>query len=211
MAATTLLTFAELDFVLRCAEKSGATAAQVGAVRERLSLRLDEPSEPVTAAGIASLVARELCTLHGDDVVPGALVTAAVAALSTVHTMAEAAGWIDERPVVAHMFTGAVARLVLYPGSYRLFGAEAIDASEPLARPLERFVELCTAEPGETAVIIRCAPVTGGAETGLAVARDADGRWRLSDTATNPDQSRPVSRAEVTEQLEALFGAAVGA
>ncbi|MGI5242986.1 hypothetical protein [Dactylosporangium sp. CA-139066] len=211
MATTTLFTFAELEFLLRSAAGSEGAAARVDAVRERLGLRAEDGAERIAAAGVASLLARDLCAERDGDVVPGALVTAAVAALTTAHTRTEAAGWIDGRPVAVHLFTGAVARLVLSPASFGLYTAEVIDPAEPVSRPLERFIDLCAAAPGQTAVAIRSERIGTGAETGLAVARTEDGGWLLSDTVRNPDDGRPATRAEIDARLEALFGAAVGA
>jgi hypothetical protein len=209
MAATTLFTFAELEFLLRSAA-SGTTASRIEAIHERLQLPADAV-DVVVAAGVASLLARELCTENAGDVVPGQLVAAAVAALSTAHTLSQAAGWIDRRPVVVHLIGGTAARMAVSPGSYGLFGVEVINPAEPLARPLQRFVDQCTAGDGETAVVIRSAPIDGGPETGLAVARTTAGEWLLSDTADRPDQGRPASRTEVAARLGELFGSAVGA
>jgi len=214
MAASTLLTFAELEFLLRSASGAkGANAAPIAVIRGRLQLRPDV-GDDVVAAGVASLLARELCTERAGDVVPGQLVTAAVAALATAHTLAEAAGWIGGRPVVVHLIGGRAARMAASPGSFGLFGVEVMNPAEPLARPLERFVDQCTAGDGEAAVVIRSAPVDGGPtgpETGLAVGRTAGGEWVLSDTADRPDRGRPATRAEVMARLDALFGTAVGA
>ncbi|MEV4512585.1 hypothetical protein AB0K00_26900 [Dactylosporangium sp. NPDC049525] len=204
MAEGTLFTFAELEFLLRSA---GAQPAD--AVRERLNLQSEASSDIVVASGMASLLARGLCTEVNGDVVPGDLVVAAIAALSTRHTVSEAAGWIDGRPVVVHLFSGTAARIAVYPGSFGLYRVEAVDPAEPLARPLVRFLDLCTAGDGEAAVLFR-STAGDGPEVGVAAARNAEGTWLLSDTADSPDVGRPSSRDAIAARLEELFGEKVG-
>lgn len=204
MAETTLFTFAELEFVLRSASGPGAAV-----VRERLNLQPEAAGDIVVASGMASLLARGLCTERDGDVVPGDLVVAAVAALSTRHTVSEAAGWIDGRPVVVHLFSGTAARLAVYPGSFGLFRVEAIDPAEPLVRPFIRFLEQSTAGDGEAAAVFR-STAGDGPEVGLAAARNAEGTWLLSDTADSPDVGRPSSREAIVARLQELFGEKVG-
>ncbi|MFF5230423.1 hypothetical protein [Dactylosporangium sp. NPDC000521] len=216
MAETTLFTFAELEFVLRSAAVPDAApvdaapgAAPVDAVRERLQLQPEASADIVVASGMASLLARDLCTERDGDVVPGDLVVAAVAALSTRHTVSEAAGWIDGRPVVVHLFSGTAARLAVYPGSFGLYRLEAVDPAEPLARPLIRFLDQSTTGDGEAAAVFRSA--TGaGPEVGLAAARKADGSWLLSDSVDSPDAGRPSTREAIVARIEELFGEKAG-
>ena len=152
MADTTLCTFAELEFLLRSAAgPHGERTAGMDAVRRRLGLQPEAATDIVTAAGVASLLARGLCTDEGGNVVPGPLVLGAVAALSTLHTMTEAAGSAGDRTLALHLFSGTAARLAAYPGPFGLYGVEALDAAEPLASPLARFVDHCTAGDGEAA------------------------------------------------------------
>src|SRR4051812_26999046 len=107
MADTTLCTFAELEFLLRSAAgPRGERADAMDAVRRRLALQPDAATDIVTAAGVASLLARGLCTDEGGSVVPGPLVLGAVAALSTLHTTTEAAGSAGERALSMHVFSG---------------------------------------------------------------------------------------------------------
>lgn len=210
MADTTLCTFAELEFLLRSAAgPRGERAAGMDDVRRRLGLQPEASTDIVTAAGVASLLARGLCTDQGGSVVPGELVLGAVAALSTLHTTTEAAGSAGERTLELHLFSGTAARLAAYPGPFGLYGVEVLDPAEPLATPLARFVDRCTAGAGEAAVVIRSS--TGDEpEAGLAIARAADGTWLLSDGQT-VTPGRPSSRDGVVTALVERFGAHVAA
>ncbi|WP_432829115.1 hypothetical protein [Dactylosporangium sp. CA-092794] len=204
-----VLTFAELEFVLRSAGERGV---DVDGVRRRLNFQPGVSTDIVVAAGVASLVARELCRLEGSRVVPGEFVQCAIAALSTRHTTTEAAGWLDERPVVVHLFSGVTGRLAVYPGSYGLFSVELIDAAEPLSGPVLRFLDLCTAGGAAATVLVRT-QAGDGAEAGVAVARSAAGAWFMSDSLERPDPGRPIGRAAVVARLLDLLccdGAPVG-
>ncbi|MFF5225055.1 hypothetical protein [Dactylosporangium sp. NPDC000521] len=207
MAESTLMTFAELEFLLRSA--AGTNQAAVDAVRTRLDLRPEAAGDVVTAAGVASLLARGLCTERGGDVVPGEQVLGVVAALATWHTMSEAAGWIEGQPAVVHLFSGTTARLVVSPGKFGLYSVELVDPAESLATPLIRFFDLCTAGQGEAAVVFRSRK-GDEPEVGLAAARNAEGQWLLSDTVDSPDEGRPSSRDAVAARLLALYGDKVG-
>ncbi|MEV4509208.1 hypothetical protein AB0K00_09660 [Dactylosporangium sp. NPDC049525] len=203
MAESTLITFAELEFLLRAA--AGTNQASIDAVRTRLDLQPEAASDIVTAAGVASLLTRGLCTERGGDVIPGDQVLGIVAALATWHTMSEAAGWIEGQPAVVHLFSGPTARLVVSPGKLGIYSVEVVDPAESLAAPLTRFLDLCTAGQGEAAAVFRSSK-DNEPEVGLAAARNADGDWLLSDTVDSPDEGRPSSRDAVTARLVALYG-----
>src|SRR4051812_47254036 len=101
----TTLTFAELEYILRsAAEPSAQFAADpldpLDSVRRRLHFQPGVSTDIVVAVGVASLLARGLCTLDGPRVVPGRLVRSAIGAFATLHTCTEAAGWMADRPVV---------------------------------------------------------------------------------------------------------------
>ncbi|MDG6102622.1 hypothetical protein Daura_42135 [Dactylosporangium aurantiacum] len=211
MADTTLCTFAELEFLLRSAAgPGGERAAAMDAVRRRLGLRPEAATDIVTAAGVASLLARGLCTDEGGNVVPGQFVLGAVAALSTLRTVTEAAGSAGDRTLQLHLFSGDTGRLAAYPGPFGLYGVDVLDPAEPLAAPLARFVDRCTAGPGEAAVAIRSADAgEDSAEVGLAIARAADGSWLLSDDG--PDAVTAGSRDDVVAALVERFGHPVAA
>ncbi|GAA1518974.1 hypothetical protein GCM10009827_037750 [Dactylosporangium maewongense] len=200
MADTTLCTFAELEFLLRSAAgPHGERTAAMDGVRRRLALQPEAATDIVTAAGVASLLARGLCTDEGGDVVPGPLVLGAVAALATLHTTTEAAGSTGDKTIAMHVFSGTAGRVATYPGPFGLFGIEVLDPAEPLASPLARFVDRCTAGEGEAAVAI----ASDGA--GVAIARDADGTWMLSaDDGSGP--LSPVGRDDVVAALVSRFG-----
>jgi hypothetical protein len=200
------LTFAELEFVLRSAAERGV---DVDDVRRRLNFQPGVSTGIVVAAGVASLVARDLCRLEESRIVPGEFVQCAIAALATRHTSTEAAGWLDERPVVVHLFSGVTGRLAVYPGAYGLFSVELIDAAEPLSAPVIRFLDLCTTGDGAATVLIRTQ--AGGAdESGIAVARSAAGAWFMSDSLERPDPGRPLARAAVVARLLSLLAQPVG-
>jgi hypothetical protein len=216
----TTLTFAELEYLLRSAAESsaGSTAdstAELDAVRRRLNFQPGVSTDIVVAAGVASLLARGLCRLDGQHVVPGELVRAAVGAFSTLHTCTEAAGWMTDRPVVVHLFSGAAARLAVYPGSYGLFEAELIDPAEPVSAPVIRFVDLCTAGRAAATVLVRSGRPGGAGEgdageVGVAVARSSTGAWFVSDSLDHPDPGHPVSREAVLSRLLDLLAQPVG-
>jgi hypothetical protein len=206
----TTLTFAELEYILRSAT---VPTADLDAVRRRLNFQPGVSTDIVVAAGLASLVARGLCRLAGQRVLPGDLVRAVTAALSAPHSSVEAVGWMAGRPVIAHLFSGPAARLALYPGSYGLFEVELIDPAEPLSAPVIRFVDLCTAGPAATTVLVRTAPEAGCADDdGIVIARSRTGAWFISDSLDHPDPAsdRPVSRATVVSRLFDLFAQPVG-
>ncbi|GAA0734568.1 hypothetical protein Drose_28855 [Dactylosporangium roseum] len=199
----TTLTFAELEFVLRTAA-GGADrrAPEFDPVRRRLNFQPGVATDIVVAAGVAALLARGLCRLDGQRVVPGELVSAAADALATCHTTTEAAGWIGDRPVVVHLFSGADARLAVYPGSYGLFNVELIDAAEPVSAPVLRFLDLCTGT-----VLVRTAA------GGLAVARGRGGVWFVSDARDHldrPEATRRVTREALVARIVELLAQPVG-
>ncbi|GAA3451279.1 hypothetical protein [Dactylosporangium matsuzakiense] len=210
------LTFAELEFVLRSAAERGA---DVDDVRRRLNFQPGVSTGIVVASGVASLLARDLCHLEEGHlqeghlqesrVVPGEFIQGAIAALTTRHTSTEAAGWLDERPVVVHLFSGVAGRLAVYPGAYGVFAVELIDAAEPLSAPVLRFLDLCTSGDGAATVLIRTQ--AGAAdESGVAVARSAAGAWFMSDSLERPDPGRPLARAAVVARLLSLLAQPVG-
>src|SRR5262245_46097422 len=97
-----ILTFAELQFALRARPEHAAK------VFEYLRINPESVNDTIAAAGIASLLARGLCTIEGDEVVPGREMVAVVAGLSTFHSHTEAAGWMSGRPVVLHLLSAPV-------------------------------------------------------------------------------------------------------
>jgi hypothetical protein len=213
MTEPVLLTFAELEFVLRSAA-GDRPATVLDPVRRRLAFAPEVSTDIVAGAGVASLLARGLCRQDDSTVVPGDFIVAVAAALASRHTTTEAAGWLGDRPTVVHLFSGTAARLIVTPAAFGLFTVEATPPDRPLSEPLLRFVDLCTEGDGEAAVLVRSStaddPDDDPAQTGVAVSRDADGRWHLSDTADSPDRGRVVTHEAVVDRFVELFGTAVG-
>jgi hypothetical protein len=202
MAESLILTFAEVEFALRVCGDGAAT------VRTRLRINPEADSDIVTAAGIASLLARGLATLTGegatpDDILPGDEMLAITAALSTYVTYTEAAGWLADRPAVLHIFSGPVLRLTLSPGAYGQFSASATDPTVPLFDVLDRFLDLCSVGEGESAVAIRS--MAGDSAVSIAIARDAAGAWRVSDSIDDPNSSQPTDRDGIRARLAELL------
>ena len=190
-----VLTFAELGFLLR------SNPPRHVSVGERLLL--EEPSDAVVAAGLASLVVRGLCARDGEDVVPVPQIVAVAAGLSTARIAVRAAGKVGERPVVAHVFHGDEVVVALTPAEFGLFTVELLDRNVDLAEQLIRFVNACFVELGQAAVVIQA---TGDRDVSLAVARDESGAWFVSDTGESPDQGVPTSHDAVLARITDLFG-----
>ena len=195
MSEVLTLTFAEIEFFLR------TRPVQQDGLRERL--RLADGGAAVAAAGVASLVARGLCTVEGSEVRPTPQAMIVIQGLTEAHTMTEAVGWIEGRTIVMHLLTAAGIRLAIFPSAYGQFRTELLDPAEPLADPVVRFLDACTGGPG-TALLVRSGQ--GPAEVSAAIARDADGQWFLSDTADSPDRGVPTTREAVVARLAALLG-----
>src|SRR4051812_29976094 len=100
MADPLVLTFAEIEFVLR------ARPEQAEAVRRHLGINPEAASDIVVGAGLPSLLARGVCTMWGRGGVPPAPTAGVTGGLSTSRIHTEAVGWIGGRPVVMHLFSG---------------------------------------------------------------------------------------------------------
>lgn len=191
------LTFAELAFLLR--------ACPVGADAVRAALRFtpDSDGDIVVAAGLASLLARDLLTRADDgETTPSAEISFITACLTAPTVAVSALGWIGERHLLAHVFGTARCRMAIYPRGLGRFAVEALDPAEPVSAVLSRFLDTCVAGGGETAVLVR------GAGDGLplvSVAVDSAGAWRLSDSVDTPDRSVPTDVAGVRRRFAELF------
>jgi hypothetical protein len=190
-----VLTFAEIGFLLR------SNPPRYVGVRERLLL--EEPTDAVVAAGLSSLMARGLCARNGDEVAPGPEIVAISAGLSRARVAVRAAGRIGERTVLAHVFSGDEMVVALSPAEFGQFGVELLDRNVDLAEQVTRFVDACVVEGAESAVVVDAA---GEIEVSLAVAREADGTWFVSDTRESPDRGMPTDRAAVVARIAELFG-----
>jgi len=197
-----VLTYAELEFLLRSQDPGPVD------VRAQLELGPAEELDAAARAGVASLLARGLCTLGGEsgtEVTPTPEVLAIVAGLTTATETTRALGWIDERLVLLHLLYGPMARLVLVPASYGQFTVMALDPELTVADQLSRFVDSCLTEAAESAVVIQSR--TADATVGMAIARDGDGAWFVSDSENDPDSATPSSRDDVMARIGELLPA----
>jgi len=198
------LTFAEVEFLLRARPEQAAT------VRERLRINPDAASEIVVAAGLASLLARGLCEVSGDDVLPKGLIVALATGLSTSNAYCEAVAWVGTRMTLVHFLDSASIRLAIFPVGSGQYTIELLDAQEPVTGPLTRFLDTMAQGEGDLALAIRSIAPSG--EVSLAVARDAQGNWHLSDSQDSPDRGQPSTRDGVAQRISQLLGPqAVGA
>src|SRR2546421_11864992 len=92
MADPLVLTFAEIEFVLR------ARPDQAEAVRRHLRINPEAATDIVVAAGVAALLARGLCTMSGPEVVPTAPIVAVTAGFAAGAMHTQAVGWVDRPP-----------------------------------------------------------------------------------------------------------------
>ena len=200
MVEQLILTFAEIEFVLR------SRPDQAEAVRAQLRINPEASSDIVVAAGVASLLARGLCTMAGtEEVVPTDPIIAVTAALATSRTHTEAVGWVGEQTVLVHLYTGSSAGIAVYPVAFGQFSVELLNPAEPLVVPVTRFLDACGAGEGEAAVAIRS--TTGDEpEVSIAIARDGEGTWYVSDSLESPDKGVPTTRDGVLQRLTDLLG-----
>jgi len=205
MADPLILTFAEIEFLLR--SQPDAT----GSAREQLDLGHGDGTDIAAKAGVSSLLARGLCTLNGDDVEPSREIVAIVAGLSTPTIRTRALGWIDERMVVVHLFDGPSAKLALFPAAYGQFSVQPLDPEKTTADQLIRFIDSCLASDGESAVLVQF--VRDGEKVSIAVATDEAGVWYVSDSEDSPDRGVPTTRdgamARIVELLDSERAAGV--
>lgn len=199
MTEPLVLAFAELEFVFRVRPE------YADAVRTQLRISPQASSDIVAAAGVASLLARGLCTLSGTEVQPTAPIAAVMLSLSDVRTHTEAVGWIGEQMVLAHLYTGPSVGLVMLPAAYGQFCVELLEPAEPLVEPVIRFLDRCSAGTGEAAVAIR-STTAHAPEVSIAIARDDGGTWFVSDSAASPGRGVPTTRDGVVERLTDLLG-----
>src|SRR5262245_18503644 len=97
MAESVVVTFAEIEFMLQ------ARAPDHVQVGEQLGV--STAGEGV-AAGLASLLARGLCKRVDERVTPTEELWVIIAALTTATRGTRATGWVADRVVLTHYFTG---------------------------------------------------------------------------------------------------------
>jgi hypothetical protein len=187
------LTFAEIEFMLRAHEPG-----QVD-VREQLGLSGAEAGQRTAAAGIASLLARGLCTRDGDRIVPSEDIVGVIGALATATRGTKALGWRDGDPVLLHLFTGPVVGVVLQSTGMGQYAVAPLDPARDLVDQLVGFVDACLADSRDSAVLVRSGDVR------IAVATDADGDWYVSDSAHNADVGVRSTQDQVAARIRELL------
>ena len=196
MPESLVLTSAEIEFLLR-------SRAPEMPVRENLRLGLSDKADVSAKAGIASLLARGLCTLKGEDVEPSETILAVIAGLSTARTFTRAAGWVQERLGLTYLFDGPAVKLLLIPAAYGQFTVQPLDSEMSTADQMARFLDSCLAGVGESAVLIQFS--TSTEKVSIAVAVDEAGVWYLSDSEDSPDRGLPSTRDAVIARIGELL------
>jgi len=191
-----ILTFAELDFLLRSRPEE-----QVGEVREQLHL-MNQASD-VGASGLASLLARGLCVVESERVVPSAELVAVVAGLTTVRIRLRMTGWVSGELAFLHLFFGDVAKLALFPAPFGQFVVEPLDPATSWIDQVTRFLDACISSDAESVVAIQS--VRNGEKVSIAVATDEAGAWYLSDSEESPDRGLPSTRDAVIVRIGELL------
>ncbi len=192
-----VLTFAELGFLLR------SQSPTLDLVR-LLDLGQDVGAEAVLRSGSASLLARGLCTVDGDEVVPTAELVAVTAGLSLAEQGVRALGEADGQTLLTYLFDGPGGRLAVVAGRYGQYGVRALDPDRTLAEQVARFVDSCLGGGAESAVVIQS--VRGGDTVSIAVATDEAGVWHVSDSVGSPDRGVPSTRDAAVARIAELLG-----
>lgn len=200
MTEPLFLTFAEIEFLLR------ARRPVLGELRETLGLEAFGTDDAVARAGSASLLVRGLCAYDGENVVPSVDVVGVIAGLSTAEVATRAVGWIDGAMALVHLLTGPDIAIALFAVPQGRFAVRVLDPELTVAEQLSRFVDSCLAEAAASAVVIQSR--TAGATVGIAVARDGEGAWFVSDSEGDPDSSTPSSRDDVMARIGELVAGA---
>ncbi|GAB1510989.1 hypothetical protein [Actinophytocola sp. KF-1] len=185
-----VLTFAEIEFLLRVREPQDVD------VRAELRLAGDGRN---AAAGLASLLARGLCSHDGERVVPADDLVGVIGALSTATTATKALGWRDGQPVLLSLFTGPVVGLVLQPIGLGRYAVAALDPGRGLGDQLAGFIDSCLAGGNESAVLVR------SGDTRIAVVTTAAGEWYVSDSLADPGTSRKSTRDGAVARVRELM------
>jgi hypothetical protein len=192
-----VLTFAELEFLLRsCPDGRDLVLGTLHLVPEA-------SSDVVVAAGLASLLARGLCTKDQDQFFPVPELAPVVAALSAPVAAISAVAWVGTDATLAHVFTGSSARIALYPGLRGQFAVELLDPTEGVPIVLTRFIDQYLTGDREAVVMIRSG--LGDDRVSLAVAVDEAGSWHLSDSVDTPDRSVGACRDAALRRIGELF------
>ncbi|MFC0436447.1 hypothetical protein [Kutzneria buriramensis] len=200
-----ILTFAEIEFLLRSREPKLD-------VRKLLRIKAEAAGDVVAAAGLASLLARDLCVETHGKVKLGREIAAIAAVLVTADIAVNALGWIGEDMVLLHVFSCPGGQLSFRAVGHGRFAVEVLAPDRPLSAGLVRLMDLCLTGDGESAVLLKM-ETTASEPISMAVARGVNGEWHLSDSALNATSSREVTpeaaRARVVEVFDG-DAAAVG-
>jgi hypothetical protein len=197
MADSIVLTFAELEFLLR------SCPGGRDLVLSTLRLVPEASSDMVGAAGFASLLARGLCVRDDEQFYPVPELAPVVGALSAPTVAVSAMAWVGTDVTLAHVFTGPSHRIALYPRTRGQFAFELLDPAEGIPAVLARFIDQYLTGDVESVVMIRTG--TGNDKVSLAVAVDGDRAWHLSDSISTPDRSVGVSRDGAMRRIVELF------
>jgi len=200
MSDPLVLTFAEVEFVI------ASCPVPPTSVRGQLRFAVEPPAEQVVASGLASLLARGLCSVVDGAVVPGPEVVLVAAGFVEARSHTAVAGWNGEVVRVMDVFSSPGVRLAVQTGGFGRYGFEVLDRVEPLSRPVTGFLDQC-ARVGAATVVVRS--VSAEREVAFAITVDDAGTWHVSDSVRSPDRGIPCSSAEARYRIVELLDAPV--
>ncbi|MEU0880519.1 hypothetical protein ABZ345_18100 [Lentzea sp. NPDC005914] len=199
MAQELVLTFAEIEFLLRVRVPEIATI--------RADLGLAPPDDTTAAAGLASLLARKLCEPGGAGVTPGPEVVAVVAGLATADRVTRVLGLGEGSAQLGAVVTGPNVHIGLTDAGFGQHVVQPIDRAVSAADQVKHV--LGRALGRESAVVVQSRSAVG--QVSIAVAIDGEGTWYLSDSEGEPDRGVPVSEDEAFARIIELLSDPVGA
>jgi len=194
MATPTVLTFAELEYLM-------STADAWPSIRSQLGIQPAESITDVSAAGLASLLVRQLAQLDGDSVVVNDEVLALTNALGADHDWITIACVPSGAPSAGYSLhsprDGSRLLVVLAaPGCYEFANLTAdIEVGAQVSAILLGFLDTS----GPAAAVARAKSDAG--EVGLVCGRDSSGNWYLDDGG----EALPATREELQDRLTGLF------
>lgn len=198
MSNEMILTFAEIEFLLRSRQPKLDA-------RRLLRIRHEAAGDVMAAAGLASLLARNLCSVTGGKVKAGKEIAVVATLLATADIEIDALGWVGDDMLLLHVFSCPGGSLSLRPAGPGVFAVDALDPGRPLSDGLVRMVNLCLTGDGESAVLLKMVTTTSESVS-VAIARGADGRWNLSDSTSDPQSSQQVTPEVARMRVAELFG-----
>ncbi|MCR3753750.1 hypothetical protein [Lentzea californiensis] len=198
MEQSLVLTFAELEFLLRVREPEIAT------IREDLGLA--PADDAVAAAGLASLLARGLCEPGDGGVVPVPELRAVVAALATADRVTRVLDLGDGSVELGAVVTGPNVHIGLTAVGFGQHVVQPIDVASGAAEQVRHV--LGRALGRESAVLVQSRTARG--QVSIAIAIDGEGAWYLSDSEGDPDRGTPVGEDEAHARVAELLADPVG-